>query len=188
MHVNTKCKLKSLLAVHLWFDHPKQILISVINGARVFFLFHFPSFIGSHFLSHFLMFSLVQALLLTFLATVFRCRCFITQPCFTWACAQKQCDRPWHRSIISCSQTKGWVMHVFSWEHPGDSLQGWVSCHPLYHSPFISPLRHGNRVYSALEYTVYGDRFIGLTKHFPWPGCFPFASVFMHRATLKSYT
>lgn len=61
-----------------------------------------------------LMFCLVQILLLILLATVFRCRCFITQPCFKWACAQKQCGWAWHRSLISCSQTKGWVMHASS--------------------------------------------------------------------------
>ncbi len=188
-HVNTRCKLQ-ISVVHLQLEHPIQLLISSVNRARFFFSSYTLSSTlhCSLALTFFLIlwwFSLVQALLLTFLATVFRCRCFITQPCFTWACAQKQCDRPWHRSLISCSQTKGWVMHVFSWEHPGDSLQGGVSCHPLFHSPFISPLRHGNRVCSALEY-IWGQVY-KLDKTFPMTWMLSICINIYSFATLKSY-
>lgn len=41
------------------------------------------------------------------------CRWFIiTPPCFSRACAQKQCvrGRAWYRSLISRSEAKGWVI------------------------------------------------------------------------------
>lgn len=45
-------------------------------------------------------------------STIFRLRWFITQPCFSWACAQKLCVRgwAWYRSLICRSQAKGWVI------------------------------------------------------------------------------
>lgn len=43
---------------------------------------------------------------------VFRCRWFITQPCFSRACAQKQCVRgwAWYCYLICRSKAKGWVI------------------------------------------------------------------------------
>lgn len=45
-------------------------------------------------------------------STVFRCRWFIMQPCFSRTCAQKQCVRgwAWYCSLISRSEAKGWVI------------------------------------------------------------------------------
>lgn len=147
-----------------WLFVTRQMFIWDEN--RVFlgysYLFPFPSFIGS--LSFILWLnSSFQALLFTFLATLFRYRWFITQPCFTWACAQKQCDQGWHCSLISCSQTKGWVMHVLSWEHLGDSLRDGflVILSSTFH---LFTLLDLNGVCSALEYIWVQ----ALTKYFLW--------------------
>ena len=49
-------------------------------------------------------------------AAVFCCRWSLSQPCFSWACAQKQHFHggAWYRSFLSRSQAKGWVKH---WTH-----------------------------------------------------------------------
>lgn len=48
-------------------------------------------------------------------ATVFRCRRFITEPCFSWACAQKQCvlGWAWHCSLFCRSKAKGCVTTAY---------------------------------------------------------------------------
>lgn len=42
----------------------------------------------------------------------FRCRWFISQPCFSWTCAQKLCvcGWAWYCSLISRFKAKGWVI------------------------------------------------------------------------------
>lgn len=61
-------------------------------------------------------------------STIFRCRWFITQPCFSRACAQKLCVRgwAWYCSLICRSKAKGWV--ITACKPPSDSAEG--SCGP----------------------------------------------------------
>lgn len=57
-------------------------------------------------------------------STIFRLRWFITQPCFSWACAQKLCVRgwAWYCSLICRSQAKGWV--ITACKPPLDRTEG----------------------------------------------------------------
>lgn len=56
-------------------------------------------------------------------STIFRCRWFITQLCFSRACAQKLCVRgwAWYCSLICRSKAKGWV--ITASKSPSDSAK-----------------------------------------------------------------